>query len=206
MPNLKVLYLQNNPVTKKIKNYRKTIISAIPTLTYLDDRPVFKDDRRHAEAFTRGGVEEERKERERCKQEERERHDRNHNAFKAMMAAAREEKRLAEEKARKERGDPEPAEVKKSDDEKYEEKLDKIEKKCKKGEVIINTWEESERMGQPGATVEEIKSDSEDEDEAPPELEEITAEELKKEWEGMTEKEKEEQRNQKRISEGLKDA
>ena len=51
MPNLKVLYLQNNPVTKKIKNYRKTIIAAIPTLTYLDDRPVFKEDRRHAEAF-----------------------------------------------------------------------------------------------------------------------------------------------------------
>ena len=63
MPNLKVLYLQNNPVTKKIPNYRKTIISNIPTLTYLDDRPVFKDDRRHAEAFARGGLEEERKER-----------------------------------------------------------------------------------------------------------------------------------------------
>ena len=63
MPNLKVLYLQNNPVTKKITNYRKTLISKIPTLTYLDDRPVFKDDRRNAEAFARGGIEEERKER-----------------------------------------------------------------------------------------------------------------------------------------------
>jgi len=120
MPNLKVLYLQNNPVTKKIPNYRKTIISAIPTLTYLDDRPVFKEDRRHAEAFSRGGVEEERKERERIRAEEKERHDKNHNAFREMMAKAREEKRLADEKARKERGDPEPAEVKKSDDEKFE--------------------------------------------------------------------------------------
>ena len=63
LPALKVLYLQNNPVTKKIPNYRKTIINAIPTLTYLDDRPVFKDDRRHAEAFARGGLDEERKER-----------------------------------------------------------------------------------------------------------------------------------------------
>ena len=63
LPNLKVLYLQNNPVTKKIRDYRKTIINAIPTLTYLDDRPVFKEDRRHAEAFARGGIEEERKER-----------------------------------------------------------------------------------------------------------------------------------------------
>ena len=63
MPNIKVLYLQGNPVTSKIKNYRKTMISKIPTLKYLDDRPVFDDDRRNAEAFARGGLEEEREER-----------------------------------------------------------------------------------------------------------------------------------------------
>lgn len=120
LPNLKVLYLQNNPVVKKIPNYRKTLINAIPTLTYLDDRPVFKDDRRNAEAFARGGNEEERKERQKIKDEEREKHDRNHKAFRDMMAKAREEKRLAEEKARKERGEPEPSEQKKSEDEKYE--------------------------------------------------------------------------------------
>jgi len=126
LPNLRVLYLQNNPVVKKITNYRKTIINAIPSLTYLDDRPVFKDDRRNAEAFARGGNEEERKERQKIKDEEKERHDKNHNAFRAMMAAAREEKRLAEEKARKEKGEPEPSQQKKSEDEKYEKKLDAI--------------------------------------------------------------------------------
>jgi len=63
MPNLKVLYLQNNGVVNKIKQYRKTIIARLPTLKYLDDRPVFDDDRRNAEAFARGGLEEERKER-----------------------------------------------------------------------------------------------------------------------------------------------
>jgi len=63
MPQIKVLYLQGNPVTSKIKNYRKTMISKIPTLKYLDDRPVFDDDRRNAEAFARGGLEEEREER-----------------------------------------------------------------------------------------------------------------------------------------------
>lgn len=61
MPNLAVLYLQGNPVTKKIKNYRKTLIARIPTLKYLDDRPVFEEDRRFAEAFARGGLDEERK-------------------------------------------------------------------------------------------------------------------------------------------------
>lgn len=74
MPNLKVLYMMNNPVCKKIRNYRKTIISKIPTLLYLDDRPVFKEDRRHAEAFQRGGIDEERAERARIKQEEQEKH------------------------------------------------------------------------------------------------------------------------------------
>lgn len=63
MPNLAVLYLMNNPVVGKIKNYRKTLTAALPGLKYLDDRPVFVDDRRHAEAFARGGLAEERKER-----------------------------------------------------------------------------------------------------------------------------------------------
>ena len=41
MPGLKVLYMQNNEITKKIPSYRKTVIAKIPTLMYLDDRPVF---------------------------------------------------------------------------------------------------------------------------------------------------------------------
>jgi dynein assembly factor 1 len=81
MPNLAVLYMQGNGVSKKIKNYRKTLIARIPTLKYLDDRPVFEDDRRNAEAFARGGIEEERNEREKIKQEKDEAHWKNHEAF-----------------------------------------------------------------------------------------------------------------------------
>jgi dynein assembly factor 1 len=58
MPNLSVLYMQNNPVCKEINHYRKTLIISIPTLKYLDDRPVFDDERRFAEAWKRGGLEE----------------------------------------------------------------------------------------------------------------------------------------------------
>ena len=69
LPNLRVLYLLGNELTSHIKSYRKTLISKLPELRYLDDRPVFEDDRRASHAFNRGGIEEERKERKIMRQE-----------------------------------------------------------------------------------------------------------------------------------------
>jgi Leucine-rich repeat (LRR) protein len=43
------------------RNYRKTIVAAMPSLNYLDDMPVFPKDRRYAVAFIEGGVEAERR-------------------------------------------------------------------------------------------------------------------------------------------------
>ena len=54
MPNLSCLYLQGNPVVNKVRNYRKRLIAMLPNLKYLDDRPVFENDRRCAEAFVQG--------------------------------------------------------------------------------------------------------------------------------------------------------
>lgn len=68
------------------------MIARIPTLKYLDDRPVFEDDRRHAEAFARGGIEEERKERKTIKVERETRDEKNRQAFRDMIAKARAEK------------------------------------------------------------------------------------------------------------------
>jgi len=51
MPELRCLYLKGNPVVSKVPSYRKTLISALPGLTYLDDRPVFEEERRCAEAW-----------------------------------------------------------------------------------------------------------------------------------------------------------
>ena len=101
MPKLAVLYLQGNPVTKSIKNYRKVMITIIPTLKYLDDRPVSEEDRRAAEAFSRGGYDEERNERDKIKKEKDDAHWKNHEAFQEMINKARAEKKLAEEEAKK---------------------------------------------------------------------------------------------------------
>lgn len=57
LPGLKVLYLQGNPCVKEIKHYRKTMIARCAGLRYLDDRPVFPDERLRAEAWW-GGMQE----------------------------------------------------------------------------------------------------------------------------------------------------
>ena len=48
MSSLAVLYMQNNPICKKINHYRKKLIYSLPNLKYLDDKPVFDDEWRYA--------------------------------------------------------------------------------------------------------------------------------------------------------------
>jgi len=67
MPDLRVLYLKSNPCIKKIKNYRRNMICKVKLLSYLDDRPVFPDDRRYAEAWKIGGLPAEREERKKVR-------------------------------------------------------------------------------------------------------------------------------------------
>jgi dynein assembly factor 1 len=93
MKHLKVLYLKGNPVVKQIPHYRKTVIASLPNLKYLDDRPVFDEDRRYAEAFVAGGLEGEREMRKIVKQEKLDYHDRQVQAFQKMVAEAKERKR-----------------------------------------------------------------------------------------------------------------
>ena len=69
MESLKVLYLKQNPFVKKIKNYRKNLISKISTLTYLDTRPVKRDERRLAEIYLKKGIEGERDEKVKIQKE-----------------------------------------------------------------------------------------------------------------------------------------
>jgi len=97
MPNLKVLYCQNNEFVKKVPNYRKSLIVKIPTLMYLDERPVFPEDRRRAEAFARGGLPEERAEMKLIKKEKEDKHWANHEAFNEMIKKARSNKKQSDD-------------------------------------------------------------------------------------------------------------
>jgi dynein assembly factor 1 len=64
MQSLACLYMQGNPVVSSMHQYRKRMIAAIPTLTYLDDRPVFSLERTCAKAWAIGGLTAERTARE----------------------------------------------------------------------------------------------------------------------------------------------
>jgi len=85
MPELRVLSLQGNPVVGKTKNYRKTIISRCPNLNYLDDRPVFEDEKRTAIAWAKGGREAELAERQAIKDEKEAERKRQFESFEKLI-------------------------------------------------------------------------------------------------------------------------
>ena len=115
MPNLRCLYLKGNPFVSSVKNYRKSLIAAIPNLGYLDDRPVFEDERRLVMAWSVGGVEGERAERQAIK-EEKEAYDKKN--FEAMQAIRKEGWRKRREALGLPPGDEDPA-LEGMDDEEY---------------------------------------------------------------------------------------
>ena len=85
LPELACLYLNGNPVVRNIPQYRKTLIARIPTLTYLDDRPVFEKERLAAEAWFNGGKEAEQEERERQRLKTEEESHKEYLAFRNLM-------------------------------------------------------------------------------------------------------------------------
>lgn len=63
LPELGVLYIHGNELPRRCKFYRKRMICGLPQLMYLDERPIFPDERRTTEAWGRGGNEAEEAER-----------------------------------------------------------------------------------------------------------------------------------------------
>lgn len=54
IPDLRVFYGMGNPFVKSFRHYRKRFVAGLPSLRYLDDRPVFEDERRRCEAWIVG--------------------------------------------------------------------------------------------------------------------------------------------------------
>jgi len=98
LPELKVLKLDGNPVVRKIPAYRKTLICRLKNLTYLDDRPVFEEERMTAEAWMRGGIEAEKIERQRQRAAKRAAEDRRHKAFFKMVEDAKKQRRAQKDR------------------------------------------------------------------------------------------------------------
>jgi hypothetical protein len=85
MPSLAVLQLQGNPVVPKITQYRRTTISRCTSLSYLDDRPVFEEERKAVGAWVIGGLPAEREERRRQREEKDLAHRRNLDHMISLM-------------------------------------------------------------------------------------------------------------------------
>jgi len=105
-PKLAVLYLQGNPCVKQVRFYRKSVIFRLKNLKYLDDRPVFPEERLRAEAWCNalkasgGNLDAARKaeteEVERQKLEKKAKEDANFLAFERMMESGRKSREAHE--------------------------------------------------------------------------------------------------------------
>jgi hypothetical protein len=96
MRNVACVYLKNNPLVRDFPHYRKNMISSLPSLLYLDDKPVFDLERRTSDAWRKGGKEAEANERNKYFEEkrEREKQDLSENKEREEKARARRKKEL----------------------------------------------------------------------------------------------------------------
>lgn len=106
MPQLAVVQMQGNPLINSVPQYRRTLVSRCKALTYVDDRPVFPEDRLATEAWAWAekelgpgtGLEAERQERARQREEKEANQKRNLEYMRQVTedAKARAEQRMRE--------------------------------------------------------------------------------------------------------------
>lgn len=87
------------------------MISQLPSLTQIDDRPVFEEERRFAEAFSKGGRDAEKEERKQWDEERKEKQMQYLRDFDNMIAKSRARHRVEEANKPKEDESEQPADT-----------------------------------------------------------------------------------------------
>jgi hypothetical protein len=94
LPALACLVLTGNPFLRTMRQYRKTVLSSMPTLTHLDDRPVFEEERVAVAAWSVGGAKAERDAREAYRQDQRKKDRDAMEAYREWVERKRQERAL----------------------------------------------------------------------------------------------------------------
>jgi len=166
--NLRVLYMQGNECVRKTPHYRKTLINMLKELHYLDDKPVFDDERRFAEAFGRGGLEAEKRERALFKKEKEEYELNRLKDFQNLIDNWKKEKQgvcedrdalLGLEGGDGNRNEQEGKEKAEAEAPKDEEQLRKEREDAKK-KLLIKCKEKQQQLKNPNANGKSVKKNS----------------------------------------------
>jgi len=114
VPRLVTLYLKGNPCVRETRHYRKQVVSGLQRLRYLDERPIFDNERASTAAWAAGGVEAERAEVRRLEEAKRSL-DRSQTekfaAWQSEVRAKRARELAAHNEALRAAGEPEVAEL-----------------------------------------------------------------------------------------------
>ena len=97
LPTLRVLHLHHNPLVTQQPTYRRTLLSQLPSVQWLDERGVREDERAGLEGWKESGMQGEREARGRLLEERREKEERQWQQWKDSRAAHRavQEKRVS---------------------------------------------------------------------------------------------------------------
>jgi len=89
LPALKCVYLQGNEISGQTRYWRRKVVGGLKELTYMDERPVFDEERRAVDAWMVGGFEAEQAERDKMRAEKDAEHKEHMRKWKAMQEKTR---------------------------------------------------------------------------------------------------------------------
>eukprot|EP01059_Diplonema_ambulator_P011482 TRINITY_DN21414_c0_g1_i1.p1 TRINITY_DN21414_c0_g1~~TRINITY_DN21414_c0_g1_i1.p1 ORF type:complete len:372 (+),score=102.73 TRINITY_DN21414_c0_g1_i1:147-1262(+) len=101
LPSLACLYIQGNEISNQTRYFRRKVVGSIKQLTFMDERPVFPEDRRATDAWMIGGFEAEEAERDAIREEKKAAEKASLAKYKAMQEAAKQIREEREEELRK---------------------------------------------------------------------------------------------------------